>query len=323
MPVFNAEATVTEAVQSILSSSLTDLELVVVNDGSTDDTVALINSIQDPRITLIHQDHAGVSDAHNLGISHSRADYIARMDGDDIASPDRLGKQLELLLQESCDIVSCRVAITDLEGNPIDSLRRYENWSNALLSTEEILAHRFVESPLVHPTTLARREVWELGCRKGPFPEDYDFWLRAFAAGYRPIKHPDVLLQWRDRPERLTRTAEQFTREAFDRCRKEHLLIGPLNDMAKVDFWGVGQSGKPWVRWIQSKGISIRHLVDVHPRKIGTRILDVDVISPDQLPSPDGTPLLVAVGAEGARELIEDHLLAKGHRPGRDAWFLC
>ncbi len=323
LPAYNAENTITDAMQSILSGSFSELELIVINDGSTDTTKPIVESFNDSRVSLIDHPDAGVAAANNEGVRQAKAPLIARMDADDIAHPDRLHLQLEMLERNCLDIVGSRVEIVDHQGASVPSLDRYKQWINQHISTEDILAFRFVESPLVHPTTLAKREVWELGCRQGSFPEDYDLWLRAFEKGYKPAKHPDVLLTWRDRPSRLTRINESFTPEAFDRCRKEHLLSGPLKGITEIDFWGVGRTGKPWIRWLISEGFKIRHLIDVSRKKIGQQIHGATVITPEDMPHSTGVPLLVAVGTKGIRELILQHLNTTGHTAGKDAWFLC
>ena len=132
-----------------------------------------------------------------------------------------------------------------------------------------------------------------------------------------------MLFDWIDSGDRLTRTAARYSPEAFDRCRKIHLLDGPLSGKTTVDLWGAGQTGKPWLRWLQGEGFTVRHAVEVSPKKIGTRIHGVPVIADTALPPPDGTPLIIAVGAAGARELIETDLTKKGYLPGKDAWFVC
>ncbi|HAV61497.1 MAG TPA: glycosyl transferase family 2, partial [Verrucomicrobiales bacterium] len=219
-------------------------------------------------------------------------------------------------------IVGGRVRIVDAAGAPVASWQRYERWINEHLDAVSIRALRFVESPLVNPSTMASRAVYEAGFREGDFPEDYDFWLRAFAAGHQAVKVPEVVLDWTDGETRLTRTHPRYSAEAFDRCRREHLLACPLRGVKQVDLWGAGQTGKPWLRWLQETGFEVRRLVDVAPAKIGELIHGVKVIEPGALPPPDGTPMIVAVGAEGARELITAHLEPLGYRIGKEVWFV-
>jgi len=204
----------------------------------------------------------------------------------------------------------------------VTSMRRYEEWINQHCSADEIAALRFVESPFVHPTVTARREVFELGYRTGDFPEDYDLWLRAIKAGFRAVKLPRRLLRWTESPNRLTRRDCRYRPEAFDRCKREHLREGPLDRVATVDLWGAGQTGKPWLRWLQKNSVTVRRLYDIDPNKLGQSIHGVRVDHADDLLPADGTVLLIAVGAEGARELIKAAISSKGYRPGTDAWFL-
>ena len=319
----DAAATVERAARSILDSTLRKLELIIVDDGSADDSAAIVRQMNDPRLRLIQQDALGVCAAANRGTAEATAPVIARMDADDYSHPTRLEKQLWLLHDSGADMVGCRVRIVDELGQAVESMRRYEQWSNSLTEPGRIVAMRFVELPLVNPTLLARREVFELGCRDGAWPEDYDLCLRALGQGYTAAKVPEVLFDWIDSDNRLTRTDERYSPEAFDRCRRAHLLDGPLAGKTQVDMWGAGQAGKPWLSWLLAKGFNVRHVVEVSPKKIGTKIHDTPVISDTDLPPPDGTPLIIAVGAAGARELIEADLTQKGYTPGKDTWFVC
>ncbi|HJN82161.1 MAG: glycosyltransferase family 2 protein [Verrucomicrobiota bacterium] len=323
LPVRNAATTVERAARSILDSTLREIELIVIDDGSADNSAKVVRQISDPRLRLVQQEPLGVCAAANRGAAEAAAPVIARMDADDFSHPARLEKQLSLLCDSGADMVGCQVRIVDALGQAVESMQRYELWSNSLIEPERIAAMRFVELPIVNPTLLARREVFELGFRYGAWPEDYDFCLRALGQGHTAAKVPEVLFDWIDSGDRLTRTDERYSPEAFDRCRRAHILDGPLAGKATVDLWGAGQAGKPWLRWLQAEGFTVRHIVEVSPKKIGTKIHDTPVIADTELPPPDGTPLIIAVGAIGARELIEAEITQKGYTPGKDAWFVC
>jgi glycosyltransferase involved in cell wall biosynthesis len=99
MPVYNAEAYLRQAIESILSQSFTDFEFIIVDDGSTDDSVEVIKSYKDPRIQLIQQTNQGCYPARNLAISQARGEFLANMDADDISLPDRFQKQIDYLQQ--------------------------------------------------------------------------------------------------------------------------------------------------------------------------------------------------------------------------------
>lgn len=318
MPMYNAARTVRRAAMSILAGTHRDVELVVIDDGSTDGGADVIESLNDDRIRLHRRSHRGIVATLNEGVSLCRHDWIARMDADDWSHPDRLAEQCKV----DADIIGSQVRIVDGRGEPVVSMRRYERWINEHVSHERISAMRFVESPLVHPSVLARRAVFYLGYRDGALPEDYDLWLRAIEAGFTVAKAQAVLLDWTEDPARLTRRDPRYAPQAFDHCRREHLLGGPLAGIDGVDLWGAGKTGKPWQRWLDASGIAVRRLYDVDVRKIGQRIHGVIVEHPDTMPQADGVPMMIAVGAAGARELIEPHVRERGHVPGRDAWFV-
>src|SRR5690349_16134151 len=90
MPVYNGAAYIAEAVQSVLDQTFTDFQLIIVDDGSTDNTVRIISTFYDPRIVVLQQPHAGIAAALNHGIENARGKYIARFDADDICYPNRL-----------------------------------------------------------------------------------------------------------------------------------------------------------------------------------------------------------------------------------------
>lgn len=323
LPVFNAASTVERAVRSVLNQDLQDLELIAVNDGSTDSTRSILDAIDDPRLRLIEQQHAGVVVASNRAFQESLSPLVARMDADDYAHPTKLSSQIELLETHDLDVVGCQVSIVDSSGSTVDSMSRYARWINEeTLTHAQIMANRFVELPIVNPTILARRQYLEIGFRSNDLPEDYDLMLRAARVGMRFGKVPSLLFDWTDRAGRLTRTDDRYSREAFDACRRHHLLSGPLANAPCVDLWGIGQTGKPWMRWLQKHQIMIRHAFDVNQRVIGQRVHGCVVQSPDQLTNADGTPLMIAVGADGARELIREHITLRGYQPGCNAWFV-
>lgn len=323
LPAFNASTTIAAAVQSILNQTVSDIELIVVDDGSDDQTSDVIRSFQDSRIQLIRQAHQGVAAAANRAFAASTAEFIARMDADDFAYPQRLERQLQWLTNEPLDVVGCQIRIVDPSGERVPGLRRYERWINTeTLRADQISALRFVELPIVNPTIAARRSYFELGCRDDGFPEDYDLMLRASALGMRFGKVSEVLFDWIDRPDRLTRTDSRYSETAFMQCRRHHLLDGPLRSVREVDLWGVGQTGKSWLRWLQAHTIAVRQAYDVHPRKLGLEIHGVPVKHPVDMPDADGTPMLVAVGAASARAQIGPHLADRNYISGKDAWFV-
>ena len=322
LPVRNASATVAAALESVTSQTLEEIEIVVVDDRSTDGSSELLDRLarEDTRVRVITSPSpGGIVAALNAGLRAARAPLVARMDADDLCSPRRLEVQERWMVGHAyLGAVGCLVEIFS-EGRLGGGMEIYQEWLNCSKTPTELEREIFVESPLCHPSVMFRADsVAEVGeYRSFDGPEDYDLWLRLRAAGWGLAKVPEVLFRWRDRPDRLTRTDPRYRREAFERLKLDHLL--PLLPKSRrIGIWGAGSSGKRWARLLSSAGVEVEFHIDVDPRKIGGTVRGAPVLGVDQLPDPRGSYLLVAVGAPGARELIRGHLSSHGWWELRD-----
>lgn len=154
MPAYNAGKYIGEAIASVLEQSFTDFELLIINDGSTDDTEKIIRSFKDPRIVLISQENKGVSAALNLGLSHARADYIARFDADDICLPNRLKVQYDFITAyPEYTIIGSAVEYMDADGHYI-----FTHHPEGHLN-EEIQQLKYTICPFIHSSVFYKKEA--------------------------------------------------------------------------------------------------------------------------------------------------------------------
>ena len=109
LPSYNRAHILPRAIESILGQTYKDIELIIVDDGSSDNTAEVVGSFSDSRIVYVRQENAGACAARNNGIAHARGDYIAFQDSDDIWHQDKLEKQLATLQNTGADIVFCRM----------------------------------------------------------------------------------------------------------------------------------------------------------------------------------------------------------------------
>jgi hypothetical protein len=186
LPVYNVQHYVADALTSIQSQTFTDIHIIIIDDCSTDNTLHIVEQIAsaDPRIRVVRTPHnEGTAEALNYGIQFCRAPFIAHMDGDDIALPTRLEKQLQFL-EENPDIalVGCATKAIDRSGKPVPGL----GVSRKPSTDEEVKKTMLLASPCSH-LWLAKAEVYSRlsGYRDMRYTEDYDFLLRAIASGYR------------------------------------------------------------------------------------------------------------------------------------------
>jgi glycosyltransferase involved in cell wall biosynthesis len=310
LPVRDAVETLPECLESLAAQTLADHEVVAVDDGSEDggaealDAHARANS----RLRVLHTSPRGLVPALNLALAEARGRIVARMDADDVAHPERLARQTRRLeSDDGVDVLGCRVEHDPSAGAPIRAgMQAYVAWSNGLLDHRSMARNRFVESPLVHPTAAMRRETLvRLGGWRGfDGPEDYDLWLRAFDAGLRFAKLREVLLRWRDRPERLTRSDPRYAPGRFLALKLAALGRGPLAKRRPVAVWGAGKIGKAWGRALLAAGHHLAAFVEVDPRKLGERIHGAPVVAVAEAGALSGALHLAAVGQAGARERI-------------------
>lgn len=326
LPVYNSVLTLRDCLVSIVDQSLEDWELIAVDDGSHDGSTAILREFaqRDSRIRICSPGRIGLVAAVNLGHAEAAADLVARMDADDVMHPERLQKQSDYLRQHpEIGVLGTQVRLFPDEA--IDAgYREYIRWQNACLTPPEITDNIFVEAPLANPSVMFRRSVFERfgGYLEGPFPEDYEFWLRLHAAGVWMAKLPEVLLDWRESPDRTTRLDPRYSRAAFNQIRADYLARDPrLHSGRDIAVWGAGRVTRQRVRLIEERGVTVSAYVDIDPRKIGNSIEGAVVQGVDWLDRTDKPLVLVYVTNHGARDQIMKTLDQMEYRIGED--YLC
>jgi glycosyltransferase involved in cell wall biosynthesis len=325
LPARDAERTVHAAVVSMLRQTERDLRLVVVDDGSRDATAEIVGRLaeRDRRVQLVRGPGEGIAGALNRGLAACDAELVARMDADDVAHPARLALQCALLDEQPRLVAAgSRVGLFP-RGVLRPGMIRYAAWLNGLVSPELVRRDLLVEAPLVHPAATIRRSILDAvgGWRAGDFPEDYDLWLRLTERGGCLTNHPARLLRWRDSPQRLTRTDARYAVSRHMALKANFLARGPLVSRREVALWGAGETGKAFADALSREGIGVGLFVEVDAKKIGRTLRGAPVIGACEVRRARGLPLLVAVGAPGARDLIRAALAREGFMEGDG--FLC
>lgn len=325
LPIRDAEETLPEALESLAAQSIGGIEVVAVDDGSTDGTAAILSAWEEtlPGLRTFTTPPRGIVPALQMALSEAGGGYVARMDADDRCSPRRMEHQRDRLRDDpSIGVVGSLVRIFP-EGARREGLEIYEGWINSLLTHDEIARDLFVECPLAHPSMMMRRdEVLRLGGYEDRgWPEDYDLILRYAGAGYRLEKVPEVLLEWREGPGRLFRRDPRYGKEAFWRVKAHYLARGPLAGGRPIWIWGAGVGGKRLGRALSAEGVPIRAYVDIDPRKIGKTRRGIPVLPPEDLAPEEGETIIAAVAARGAREEVRERLRDLGYREGEE--FIC
>lgn len=214
LPVYNAEKYVAEAIASILQQTYTQFELLIIDDGSTDNSLQVIqNAIgNDIRVKLVSRENKGLSFTLNEAAQITSSDYYARMDADDIALPNRLEKQVQFIEKHKVDICGTWHQLFGAQKNVVPFPE----------TEDEIRCGLLFNSPFSHPTVILKTEVIKkLGYRtEFNGAEDYDLWERALRAGYRAYNIPEVLYLYRIHPEQVSSASYARQRELGHSIRK-------------------------------------------------------------------------------------------------------
>lgn len=218
MPIYNAERYVEEALSSIINQTYKNLEIIIVNDCSSDSSMRIIGQMDDPRIIIINnKTNLGVAASLNRGFMEARGNYIARMDSDDIAELDRISLQVNYM-EENPNVVVCGTAIRFI-GNK-KGTRIFQN------QYKRILVDLMFQCALCHPTVMLRRKIlidnglnYEEDFEKA---EDYRLWTRC--SQYGAIGNiEDVGLNYRVHDSQVSNVYKKKQDKASDIIRKEYL----------------------------------------------------------------------------------------------------
>lgn len=318
MPVRDAAQTLPACLESIRRQRGPCWECVAVDDGSRDGSAALLAAAAaaDARFRVLSQPATGIVAALTRGLGGCRGTYVARMDADDVMLARRLERQVEALAASPALAgVGCHVRLFP-RTRELAGRRPYEAWLNSLRDERDVARDAFVECPIAHPTLMLRREAFERhGYRDAGWPEDYDLVLRLLADGLALGVVPERLLCWRDAGRRLSRTSDTYALARFTDCKAHFLARGFLRDGPGYVLWGYGDTGRSLARALARHDKLPRAIIEVHPGRVGQRILGAPVIAPADVPALRrrlALPIVVSVARAGPRREVRAALAALG-----------
>lgn len=233
MATFNAQTYLKEAIESILNQTFRDFEFIIIDDGSTDTTIAIIQSYKDPRIKLYKRNHRGLIASLNEGIELSKGEYIARMDADDVSDSKRFELQVKFLdTHPDYALLGTTTQIIDTQGRTIAISAEPTKYS-------DILKGLLVRNVLAHGSTMTRKTVLEEQDGYDPkaiHAEDYDLWTR-IVRRHKVSILPQVLFKWRLNPAGVSVTKSKVQRQTVERIRaREWKIYTKDRSFPKVDL---------------------------------------------------------------------------------------
>lgn len=321
LPFHDAEGTLDTAIQSIRTQTFSNWELLLIDNVSTDGSgvVAQAHAQHDPRIRLLKEERQGIAFALNTGLAEAQSRYIARMDADDTAHPERLMQQVEYLdAHPGIGVLGTATQFTSTV-NESRGMQAFVQWQNELLSPRQHYVKRFVDAPLAHPTVMFRRELVDLhgAYDTGPLPEDHELWLRWMHAGVRFAKLPRPLLTWTDHVQRLSRTHANYSAEAFFTTKAKWIAAWYQHKYAgqrPVIIAGTSALCRERARLLMGHGVPITAFTDVSGKAVPGHAF----IPHTELPSAGKALVISFISQRGAGERIAAFLTSRGLVEGED-----
>lgn len=325
-PFKNTAAYLPDCINSIINQTYTNWELVIIDDGSTDNSYEIVNAFaeNDNRITLLKNNGSGIIDALQLAFKHSNGDFITRMDSDDIMTPDKLEVLATSLITHGENHVAIGLVAYFSETGVGEGYKSYETWLNNLTKTGDNYSEIYKECVIPSPCWMVYRNDF-IACdafNPNRYPEDYDLTFRFYKHNFKCIPCNVVLHHWRDYSTRTSRTHIHYAQNHFTDLKLRHFLEIDYNPEKTLIIWGAGTKGKLMASILLEKNIPFEWICD-NPKKIGKAIYGKTLRDFKTLSKLNNTQSLVTVANKQAQKEIKAYLTKINKQPFTDYIFFC
>ncbi len=229
MPVYNGEKYLHETVDSILHQSFSNFEFIIVNDGSTDQSLEILENyaVQDKRIQIINRENYGVSVSRNEAIMQARGEYIAHIDADDVALLHRLERQLQWFEKTGADVCGSWIEVFDGISSSVWRFRE----NDTAIKFSLLFSNAFAQSAVMVRAIVAKENLYDEHMQ---YSEDYALWTRLAMTGYKMTNVPEVLLRYRLHTNQVSQEKWNALVDSGQRVREEYFAFY-CSDAHQVD----------------------------------------------------------------------------------------
>lgn len=284
MPVKNTQSFLKPCLESIVNQTLQQWQLIAIDDHSTDDSheILMAYSRQDKRIQVITNKGEGVIAALQTGYRKATGNFITRMDSDDINELYKYEYMLTQLKEKGPGYLALGQVKYFCETGVGQGFQNYERWMNALIREgncfDEVYKECVIPSPcwMLHRTDFDRAGAFNAAL----YPEDYDLCFRMYQHHLIPIACNDILLHWRDYPDRTTRQVAHYQGDAILNLKCHHFLNIDYDPAKKLVLWGAGKRGKFIAQYLVSQQIHFDWICN-NENKIGHQVYGI-VLRPEK-----------------------------------------
>ena len=313
MPFRNAEPWIHEAIDSIVSQSFDNWELLCIDDRSTDTSPAIVQRCNDDRIQYVSNNGSGIISALQTGLTVSKGEFITRMDADDKMPGKRLEQMVGVINQsEPRTIITGKVNYFS-EVQVSDGYRRYEKWLNDRIDRQDHWLQIYRECVIASPNWLVRKSdlIEDKIFDHLKYPEDYDMVFHWYANKYIIKTVNAITLNWREHPQRISRNSKVYDQASFFQLKLDWFVR--LNNLQNrsVAVFGAGVKGKIVTEYLKGHGINYSWY-DLNHLNYADHVKDPSEATEEIA--------LVCVYPENLAQL-ENYLITKEYTIGMNAWY--
>ena len=275
MPVKNEESFLDECLQSIICQTLTNWELIAINDNSDDNSLKILThySNKDSRIKIYNNNKNGIISALQLAYSKSDGDLITRMDGDDIMSNNKLQILYDSIIDTEYCVAVGKVSYFSTGKKLNDGYKKYENWLNQLSVNSNNFAEIYKECVIPSPCWMMKKKDFaKIGAfNSNIYPEDYDLAFRMYINNIKVIGNNNKIHYWRDHPDRASRNDINYSNNTFSKIKIKYFLLNDYKKSTVLIVWGAGKKGKAIAKQLINESIDFEWVTE-NPKKISKNI---------------------------------------------------
>lgn len=324
LPVKDTSIYLEECINSIIRQHYPHWELIAVNDGSSDNSLQILESFAklDNRIRVLDNPSPSLINALKLGFKESTGDYITRMDSDDKMPEDKLQSMMYAWQSNGKGSLITGGVKYFSDEELGDGYKRYADWINNLAKDQTYLENKYRECVIPSCCWLIHRDDFTKagGFESEIYPEDYDLCFRFINQGLNIIGIDKTLHYWRDHPERISRNLEVYQDHRFFDLKLSTFLAHDRDKSRPLVLWGAGKNGKKIAKFLKAQNQDYYWICD-NKKKIGKDIYGQTLKGIRELPEISNPQIIIAVANKDDQQDIEVILKEQGLHPIHDFWF--
>ncbi len=326
IPFKNTEAYLHECLNSITNQSYSNWELMIVDDGSTDNSYTIVERFAkvDNRIHVYKNPGTGIIKALRYAYSKSNGELITRMDSDDIMRKNKLRVLSHNLIKHGKGHIALGQVHYFSEQGIGSGYKNYEEWLNKITKDGSNYSEIYKECVIPSPCWMLSREDLDIIDAFNPnrYPEDYDMTFRCYEHGLKCIPCNDVLHDWRDYTSRTSRNHEHYAQNHFINIKLHYFLKLDHDSTKPLVIWGAGSKGKAVAKLLIESCIPFHWICD-NPKKIGRDIYGKVLKNFNYLGELKNPQSIITVANKDAQEEIRIYMNSKNAKSMLDYFFFC